>query len=122
MTTDRTSRCEGLGGAGGAGPTPGQPDGPAAAEVPPPEAATRLPFGCGRCENRWGGLKTCHCPTCHENFSTVAGFDAHRSGGVCTHPSLLMHEWGEARFKLSDHRLGRIWVRDEDPSDRIGGI
>lgn len=31
-----------------------------------------------RCTRRWGGELTAHCATCHETFSTVHGFDAHR--------------------------------------------
>lgn len=35
---------------------------------------------CQHCDARWGGLKTAHCPTCHETFTTVPTFDKHRTG------------------------------------------
>jgi hypothetical protein len=35
---------------------------------------------CRKCQAWWGGLKTCHCATCHCTFTTVTGFDLHRRG------------------------------------------
>ena len=29
-----------------------------------------------------------HCPTCHETFGGVTGFDTHRKDGVCLDPEL----------------------------------
>lgn len=36
--------------------------------------------GCARCPNRWGGLRTAHCPACHHTFTGLTAFDAHRAG------------------------------------------
>lgn len=49
-----------------------------------PPVAT-LPYGC-RCGQRWGGLKTAHCETCHYTFTSVSSFDQHRRKGDCYHP------------------------------------
>lgn len=35
---------------------------------------------CGRCDARWGGLKTAHCATCHHTFTSITAFDKHRTG------------------------------------------
>lgn len=70
----------------------------------PGAATSRLPYSCGRCTKRWGGLKTSHCVACHATFSTVANFDLHRRDGRCVPP----HEI--AALKLSGSRLGSIWV------------
>lgn len=37
-------------------------------------------IGTNCCEARWTGLRTCHCATCHETFSGLGAFDAHRYG------------------------------------------
>ena len=42
--------------------------------------ATAGMAACTRCPARWGGLKTAHCPACHQTFTTVGAFDKHRSG------------------------------------------
>lgn len=38
------------------------------------------PYGCPRCESRWGGLNTGHCAACHITFSGITAFDQHRAG------------------------------------------
>ena len=50
--------------------------------------APAVPHGCPRCESRWGGLKTAHCPACPETFTTVSTFDKHRAG---SHPTSTRH-------------------------------
>ena len=35
------------------------------------------PRGCGR---KWSGTNQAHCGICHEHFSTVKNFDAHKPG------------------------------------------
>jgi hypothetical protein len=40
----------------------------------------QAPHGCGRCNARWGGLNTSHCSGCHETFTSLSAFDAHRTG------------------------------------------
>lgn len=36
--------------------------------------------GCGRCPQRWGGLRTAHCGACHATFTGLSAFDKHRDG------------------------------------------
>jgi hypothetical protein len=69
-----------------------------------------LPYSC-RCGTRWGGERTCHCPSdgCHETFSTVDNFDGHRRGGACLDPAEVHERDGTPRFKLSGWRPG-VWV------------
>jgi len=38
------------------------------------------PHGCARCPNRWGGVNTSHCGGCHETFTGLSAFEAHRQG------------------------------------------
>lgn len=35
--------------------------------------------GCGRCDQRWGDVKTCHCGTCHHTLTTFTAFNKHRT-------------------------------------------
>jgi len=44
------------------------------------EPATRLPHECDGCHQRWGGYNTAHCCGCHETFTGITAFDAHRTG------------------------------------------
>ena len=44
---------------------------------------------CGGCDTTWAGLSIAHCGACHETFSTVRWFDAHRSQGHCLDPAGL---------------------------------
>lgn len=52
-------------------------------------------YGCARCDNRWGGLRTAHCTACHRTFTSVTAFDTHRdvdyrrpagAEGACINP------------------------------------
>jgi hypothetical protein len=36
-----------------------------------------LPFGCAGCRNRWKGVNTCHCGSCHRTFPYLGSFDRH---------------------------------------------
>jgi hypothetical protein len=38
------------------------------------------PFTCSGCDNWWTGLNSGHCSACHESFTSVSGFDKHRTG------------------------------------------
>lgn len=44
--------------------------------------------GCGVCSEKWSGLRTCHCggSGCHQTFTGLSAFDAHRRGGQCNAP------------------------------------
>lgn len=69
------------------------------------EKAALPPHSCRGCTKRWWGLAMAHCPTCHETFSTVGNFDAHRKDGKCHNP---------ARVKPAQRLDDRgVWVRDE---------
>lgn len=65
------------------------------------EGAQRLPHTC-RCGARWSGSRTAHCGACHETFSGVAPFDAHRRGGECRPPA-------EVGLTLFPERAYRCW-------------
>lgn len=47
----------------------------------------------GACGQEWSGTRACHCGGCHETFSGVHLFDAHRSltgeHGSCRDPRTL---------------------------------
>ena len=40
----------------------------------------RNAIGCGRCDNWWTGLTSCHCGACHRTFTGLRAFDMHRAG------------------------------------------
>jgi hypothetical protein len=44
-------------------------------------AAAGVGCRCSTCEVWWSGASTCHCPTCHQTFTTSWSFDLHRVGG-----------------------------------------
>jgi len=81
-----------------------------------------LPFSDSRCGARWSGLATCHCAACHESFTSVSGFDAHRTGEACKDPAAI----GMARADRTDQawtflatdadreRLGRLRSKSQD--------
>lgn len=62
---------------------------------------------CARCPNRWDGLNTAHCGSCHETFTTVRVFDMHRRDGACRSPGSL----GLVRAQ----RDYRCWTTPTDP-------
>ena len=57
-------------------------------------SSSRNPYRCS-CGASWGGLKTCHCPACHETFTGPTAFDKHRAGSHidatrrCTDPKTV---------------------------------
>lgn len=67
-----------------------------------------ITYSCGGCDNRWRGIRTCHCAACHRSFGSIHLFDQHRRGGQCADPA----KWGD------DSRLvDAIWRGPErDPS------
>lgn len=38
---------------------------------------------CGRCETRWTSASQLHCSGCHQQFGSLAVFEAHRVNGHC---------------------------------------
>jgi hypothetical protein len=42
--------------------------------------AVKLPHSCSKCAVRWNGYDTAHCAACHETFTGISAFDAHRAG------------------------------------------
>lgn len=73
-------------------------------EAPPGTAS------CGKCPRQWAGLRECHCTVCHQQFSTVDGFDAHRINGKCIDPPHARVKGDALRAKLTV--WGVLWVRD----------
>lgn len=51
---------------------------------------------CGGCRTWWRGAKICHCAACHLTFTSIGGFDAHRTG-----PMSKRRCWSES--ELRDH-------------------
>ena len=52
---------------------------------PEPEFDTQPDTGlgllvCVKCGYRGRGFSLCHCPTCHLTFTSIGGFDDHRTG------------------------------------------
>lgn len=70
---------------------------------------------CGGCDTVWFGQGICHCATCHETFSTIQHFDAHRSQrgerGECLDPGALKVSKGkyEGQPLLKRNKTG-VWV------------
>lgn len=44
---------------------------------------------CRKCGVAWTGHARNHCPTCHETFGGVGGFDMHRRDGRCVDPATV---------------------------------
>ena len=58
--------------------TPEAPCGPEilrAAAKRAAQASAPSRIGCGGCDNRWTGLRACHCSACHRTFTGIRGFD-----------------------------------------------
>jgi hypothetical protein len=68
--------------------------------------------GCN-CGRRWTGLAQAHCMSCHEHFSSVTGFDKHRSTGRCTPPTDVRRGDGVPYFKPEESRFGTTWARND---------
>lgn len=84
-----------------------------------------LPHIHGKCGKRWGGFNTCHCGGCHETFTGITAFDAHRVGGVCSWPvkvGLVLNargywaspaaevDWREVELPPTESALARAWA------------
>src|SRR5690606_29704267 len=44
-------------------------------------------FGCGGCQETWTGSSRAHCSGCHQTFSAISWFDAHRRRFQCLNPA-----------------------------------
>lgn len=85
------------------------------------------PYGCPRCDKRWGGLNTAHCGACHRTFSGITAFDKHRGGSHardtrhCLDPETTVFQ----REDGSEWRLVRLGRNYEcwgfEPDDRWNG-
>lgn len=73
-------------------------------------ADTKLPYSDTRCGACWSGLAACHCVGCHQTFTSISGFDAHRTGDTCRNPA----EVGMTRSGRTDH----AWTFPVDDHDR----
>lgn len=71
---------------------------------------------CGKCPAQWTGTQPCHCSACHQTFSGITTFDAHRVAnahrGKCKQP---------ARMDLVKNEKG-IWCvpREEEKESDYG--
>lgn len=73
-------------------------------ETPNP-APTPIPPGAirhGQCGKWWTGAERSHASCCHETFSSLSAFDAHRRGGQCNDPASVGLVAREKPF-------GRLW-------------
>lgn len=59
------------------------PAGNGAPDVTPPRGAIVH----GACGRWWTGAERSHASCCHETFSSLSAFDAHRKGGRCNPPA-----------------------------------
>ncbi len=41
---------------------------------------------CRKCNEKWTGLRVCHCTGCHRTFGGVDAFDRHRLSFKCVDP------------------------------------
>lgn len=58
---------------------------------------------CPRCHNHWGGMNTCHCAGCHETFTGITAFDAHRKAGTCNDPTTVGLELNDRAYPCWGH-------------------
>lgn len=82
-------------------------------------------IGCGRCDARWGGTRTSHCGGCHQTFTGLSAFDAHRTGShakrSCLNPATAVNQnedsdsYGELIFKLTDRAYPCWALNSESP-------
>lgn len=70
------------------------------------------------CTAGWSPGNKCHCRSCGENFTTVANFDRHRAGGVCTHPSLLVGKRGPRKGRALMELNSRGYWKEFGEIDR----
>ena len=85
--------------------------------------ATAGTHGCTRCTNRWGGLNTAHCAACHETFTGLTAFDAHRTGSHakstrhCANPTDVgLVNAGRAYPCWGFPSDGKHWFSSADPA------
>lgn len=55
-----------------------------------------------------------HCPTCHNTFGGVTGFDAHRRNGVCAIPPTYREIDGLWRLPMTPERRSLLYPRETD--------
>jgi hypothetical protein len=67
-----------------------------------------------RCGREWSGLAQAHCPTCHEHFGSVQGFDRHRRSGQCQDPAGITARTGRRVLRSAEGPFGGTWVLDSD--------
>lgn len=81
-----------------------------------PRLRHQQPATCGGCSAEWYGTAACHCAAsgCHQTFTGVAAFDAHRRRGECARPESI----GLVRNELG--RWGRPPMTDDEKRRRFG--
>lgn len=61
---------------------------------------------CDPCGMEWEAESEAHCASCHEHFSSDAGFDAHRMSFGCVHPATLTRK----PFKRVARKGRTVWM------------
>lgn len=80
---------------------------------------------CSGCHLTWYGLEECHCPTCHEHFSSDSGFLMHQTSDACDDPAALTTEGGRPKLKQVERRGGLTWVKSDErayPQEPVRGV
>lgn len=78
---------------------------------------------CSKCPAEWTGATMCHCSACHETFTGITLFDAHRIRGACADPAAVLCGPKTARAGESLMRRDSrgVWRTAEDrPSGSWG--
>lgn len=70
-----------------------------------------MAYTCSTCPATWTGINIAHCACCHQTFSTLAWFDAHRRGNKCLDPAGLKVKSGvHAGEPLLRRGQGGKWI------------
>jgi hypothetical protein len=77
--------------------------------------AERGTASCGGCGRRWDGLSQAHCARCHNHFSSVNNFDAHRRDGGCRPPQTARRDNGQPIFTARQGPHGTTYISYQDP-------
>jgi hypothetical protein len=91
--------------------------------TPPPALIPAGAIRHGECGRWWTGAERSHASCCHETFSSLSAFDAHRRGGHCNTPTTVgliarPQSWGTLwGWPAPTGGYGTLRQRMEDPDD-----
>lgn len=75
-------------------------------------------ISCGKCGEKWSGVRVCHCGGCHETFSSLSAFDAHQRGTtpgqLCKKPEEMTDKEGIPVFEQVEKPWGWVWGYPKD--------